>query len=98
LDFALESVHCIFKRHLRIHEFAAGAVGLAQGVEVAGLVGVVYVLDEPSIGLHQRGNDRLLGTLKGLRNLGNTVIAVEHDEQTIRTAAFVVDMGPGQVP
>jgi excinuclease ABC subunit A len=60
----------------------------------AGLVGVVYVLDEPSIGLHQRDNDRLIHTLQGLRDLGNTVIVVEHDEQTIRTADFVVDMGP----
>jgi excinuclease ABC subunit A len=60
----------------------------------AGLVGVVYVLDEPSIGLHQRDNDRLIGTLKGLRDLGNTVIVVEHDEQTIRAADFVIDMGP----
>ena len=60
----------------------------------AGLVGVVYVLDEPSIGLHQRDNDRLISTLKGLRDLGNTVIVVEHDEQTIRTADYVVDLGP----
>ncbi len=60
----------------------------------AGLVGVVYVLDEPSIGLHQRDNDRLIQTLRGLRDLGNTVIVVEHDEQTIRTADYVVDMGP----
>jgi len=60
----------------------------------AGLVGVVYVLDEPSIGLHQRDNDRLIGTLKGLRDLGNTVIVVEHDEQTIRAADYVIDMGP----
>ncbi|MDZ8119561.1 excinuclease ABC subunit UvrA [Pontiella agarivorans] len=60
----------------------------------AGLVGVVYVLDEPSIGLHQKDNDRLIQTLQGLRDLGNTVIVVEHDEQTIRTADFVVDMGP----
>jgi excinuclease ABC subunit A len=60
----------------------------------AGLVGVVYVLDEPSIGLHQRDNDRLIGTLRGLRDLGNTVIVVEHDEQTIRTADYVIDMGP----
>ncbi|MBN2163087.1 MAG: excinuclease ABC subunit UvrA [Pontiellaceae bacterium] len=60
----------------------------------AGLVGVVYVLDEPSIGLHQRDNDRLIHTLQGLRDLGNTVIVVEHDEQTIRTADYVVDMGP----
>lgn len=60
----------------------------------AGLVGVVYVLDEPSIGLHQRDNDRLIRTLQGLRDLGNTVIVVEHDEQTIRTADYVIDMGP----
>ncbi|QBG47889.1 excinuclease ABC subunit UvrA [Verrucomicrobia bacterium S94] len=60
----------------------------------AGLVGVVYVLDEPSIGLHQKDNDRLIHTLQGLRDLGNTVIVVEHDEQTIRTADYVVDMGP----
>ncbi len=60
----------------------------------AGLVGVVYVLDEPSIGLHQRDNDRLIHTLQGLRDLGNTVIVVEHDEQTIRTADYVIDLGP----
>jgi len=60
----------------------------------AGLVGVVYVLDEPSIGLHQRDNDRLIHTLQGLRDLGNTVIVVEHDEQTIRMADYVVDLGP----
>ncbi|MEX0936166.1 MAG: excinuclease ABC subunit UvrA [Gemmatimonadota bacterium] len=59
------------------------------------LVGVLYVLDEPSIGLHQRDNARLLGTLEALRDLGNTVIVVEHDEETIRTADFVVDLGPG---
>ena len=61
----------------------------------AGLVGVLYVLDEPSIGLHQRDNDRLLNTLRGLRDLGNTVLVVEHDEQTIREADYVVDMGLG---
>ena len=60
----------------------------------AGLVGVVYVLDELSIGLHQRDNDRLIQTLRELRDLGNTVIVVEHDEQTIRTADYVIDMGP----
>jgi excinuclease ABC subunit A len=59
------------------------------------LVGVLYVLDEPSIGLHQRDHLRLLGTLKRLRDLGNTVIVVEHDEETIRSADFVIDMGPG---
>ena len=61
----------------------------------SGLSGVLYVLDEPSIGLHQRDNDRLLVTLKRLRDLGNTVIVVEHDEEAIRTADYVIDMGPG---
>lgn len=61
----------------------------------SGLTGVLYVLDEPSIGLHQRDNDRLLDTLKHLRDLGNTVIVVEHDEDAIRLADHVVDMGPG---
>ncbi len=74
--------------------------GEAQRIRLAsqigsGLTGVMYVLDEPSIGLHQRDNDRLLGTLKRLRDLGNTVIVVEHDEDAIRTADHVVDMGPG---
>ncbi len=59
------------------------------------LVGVLYVLDEPSVGLHQRDNDRLLDTLKALRDLGNTVLVVEHDEDTIRAADWVVDLGPG---
>ncbi len=59
------------------------------------LVGVLYILDEPSIGLHQRDNERLLGTLRKLRDLGNTVIVVEHDEDTMRAADFLVDMGPG---
>lgn len=61
----------------------------------SGLVGVLYVLDEPSIGLHQRDNDRLLATLTRLRDLGNTVLVVEHDEDAIRTADYVIDMGPG---
>ena len=61
----------------------------------SGLTGVLYVLDEPSIGLHQRDNDRLLGTLKNLRDQGNTVIVVEHDEEAIRTADYVFDIGPG---
>ncbi len=74
--------------------------GEAQRIRLAsqigsGLTGVMYVLDEPSIGLHQRDNDRLLGTLAHLRDLGNTVIVVEHDEDAIRGADFVVDMGPG---
>ena len=59
------------------------------------LMGVLYILDEPSIGLHQRDNDKLLGTLKSLRDLGNTLIVVEHDEDTMRTADFIVDVGPG---
>ena len=61
----------------------------------AGLMGVLYILDEPSIGLHQRDNERLIATLDHLRDLGNTVVVVEHDEDTIRAADFVVDMGPG---
>ncbi len=61
----------------------------------SGLSGVLYVLDEPSIGLHQRDNDRLLATLKRLRDLGNTVIVVEHDEDAIKTADYIVDLGPG---
>ncbi|MFL0809914.1 MAG: excinuclease ABC subunit UvrA [Agarilytica sp.] len=61
----------------------------------AGLVGVMYILDEPSIGLHQRDNDRLLNTLTHLRDLGNTVIVVEHDEDAIRSADYVIDVGPG---
>jgi len=74
--------------------------GEAQRIRLAsqigsGLVGVLYVLDEPSVGLHQRDNRRLIGTLERLRNLGNTVIVVEHDEETIRTADYVVDIGPG---
>ncbi len=74
--------------------------GEAQRIRLAsqigsGLAGVMYVLDEPSIGLHQRDNDRLLATLKRLRDLGNSVIVVEHDEDAIREADFVVDMGPG---
>jgi excinuclease ABC subunit A len=61
----------------------------------SGLVGVCYVLDEPSIGLHQRDNRRLLNTLLRLRDLGNTVIVVEHDEETIRSADHIIDLGPG---
>ena len=61
----------------------------------AGLVGVLYILDEPSIGLHQRDNDRLLHTLKGLRDLGNSVLVVEHDADTIRQADYLLDLGPG---
>lgn len=74
--------------------------GEAQRIRLAsqigtGLTGVLYVLDEPSIGLHQRDNDRLLSTLKNLRDIGNTVLVVEHDEDTIKEADYVVDIGPG---
>lgn len=74
--------------------------GEAQRIRLAtqigsNLTGVLYVLDEPSIGLHQRDNEKLIGTLKHLRDLGNTVVVVEHDEDTIREADFVIDMGPG---
>ncbi len=74
--------------------------GEAQRIRLAtqigsGLVGVAYILDEPSIGLHQRDNDKLLGTLKHLRDLGNTVLVVEHDEDTMRAADWIVDIGPG---
>jgi excinuclease ABC subunit A len=74
--------------------------GEAQRIRLAtqigsGLQGVLYVLDEPSIGLHQRDNDRLIATLQRLRDLGNTVLVVEHDEDTIRAADYLVDMGPG---
>ena len=74
--------------------------GEAQRIRLAsqvgsGLTGVMYILDEPSIGLHQRDNQRLLGTLKHLRDLGNTVLVVEHDEEAIRAADDVLDIGPG---
>ena len=74
--------------------------GEAQRIRLAtqigsGLVGVAYILDEPSIGLHQRDNDKLLASLKSLRDLGNTLIVVEHDEDTMRQADFIVDIGPG---
>ena len=77
--------------------------GEAQRIRLAtqigsGLAGVLYVLDEPSIGLHQRDNERLLGTLRNLRDLGNSVIVVEHDEETIRAADHVIDLGPGAGP
>src|SRR5690606_20246631 len=73
--------------------------GEAQRIRLAtqigsSLVGVLYILDEPSIGLHQRDNAKLIATLQRLRDLGNTLIVVEHDEETIRTADWVVDVGP----
>lgn len=87
--------------YLTINRNAATlAGGEAQRIRLAtqigsGLTGVLYILDEPSIGLHQRDNDRLLQTLKDLRDLGNTVIVVEHDEDTIMSADWVIDIGPG---
>lgn len=74
--------------------------GEAQRIRLAtqigsGLVGVCYILDEPSIGLHQRDNDKLLNTLKNLRDLGNTLLVVEHDEDTMLAADYIVDIGPG---
>ncbi len=81
---------------------AAGSLsgGEAQRIRLAtqigsSLMGVLYILDEPSIGLHQRDNDRLIGTLKRLRDLGNTVLVVEHDEETMLTADYLIDIGPG---
>ncbi|RDI71530.1 excinuclease ABC subunit UvrA [Halopelagius longus] len=81
-------------------EAATLSGGESQRIRLAtqvgsGLVGVLYVLDEPSIGLHQRDNDRLLNTLEGLRDLGNTLVVVEHDEETMRRADEIIDMGPG---
>ena len=77
--------------------------GEAQRIRLAtqigsGLAGVLYILDEPSIGLHQRDNARLLGTLRKLRDLGNSVIVVEHDEETMRAADHIIDLGPGAGP
>src|SRR5213079_2347533 len=74
--------------------------GEAQRIRLAGqigcgLVGVLYILDEPSIGLHPRDNERLLRSLRQLRDMGNTVIVVEHDEETMRAADHIVDFGPG---
>src|SRR5262249_55399356 len=81
---------------------AAGTLSGGEGQRIrlatqigSSLVGVLYILDEPSIGLHQRDNGRLLDTLKRLRDLGNTVLVVEHDEETIRSADFVAHLGPG---
>ena len=74
--------------------------GEAQRIRLAtqigsALVGVLYILDEPSIGLHQRDNEKLIATLERLRDLGNTVLVVEHDEETMRAADHLIDMGPG---
>ena len=83
---------------------AAGTLsgGEAQRIRLAtqigsGLVGVLYILDEPSIGLHQRDNSKLLETLKHLRDLGNTLLVVEHDEETMYAADQIIDIGPGEI-
>jgi excinuclease ABC subunit A len=82
---------------------AAGTLsgGESQRIRLAtqigsSLMGVLYILDEPSIGLHQRDNEKLLNTLKNLRDLGNTLIVVEHDEETMRAADYLIDIGPGR--
>ncbi len=88
-------------RYLTLSRAAATlSGGEAQRIRLAtqigsSLMGVLYILDEPSIGLHQRDNDKLLDTLRRLRDLGNTLIVVEHDEDTIRAADYIVDVGPG---
>ena len=86
--------------YLTLSRSAGTLCGESQRIRLAtqigsSLMGVLYILDEPSIGLHQRDNDKLLGTLKHLRDLGNTLIVVEHDEDTMRAADFIVDVGPG---
>lgn len=97
----LRFMHDVGLHYLNLSRSAATlSGGEAQRIRLAtqigsGLQGVLYVLDEPSIGLHQRDNERLIATLKHLKDLGNTVIVVEHDEETIRTADYVIDVGPG---
>lgn len=97
----LRFMHDVGLHYLNLSRSAATlSGGEAQRIRLAtqigsGLQGVLYVLDEPSIGLHQRDNERLIATLKRLKDLGNTVIVVEHDEETIRTADYVIDVGPG---
>lgn len=101
LNSRLGFLHNVGLDYLTLSRAAASlSGGEAQRIRLAtqigsGLVGVLYILDEPSIGLHQRDNDKLLSSLKGMRDLGNTLIVVEHDEETIREADFVVDIGPG---
>ena len=94
----LQSVGLDYLRLSRASSTLSG--GESQRIRLAtqigsSLVGVLYILDEPSIGLHQRDNDRLIATLKNLRDIGNTVIVVEHDEDTMRAADYIVDVGPG---
>ena len=110
-DIAAKVVHEIRQRLKFLNDVGLNYLSLERSAETlsggesqrirlasqigAGLTGVMYVLDEPSIGLHQRDNDRLIATLQHLRDLGNTVLVVEHDEDMIRTADHVIDMGPG---
>ena len=89
-----------FYRMLHLTEKSSLSGGESQRIRLAtqigsALTGVLYVLDEPSIGLHQRDNDKLIATMKRLRDLGNTLIVVEHDEDTMRQADYIVDVGPG---
>ena len=97
----LEFLNSVGLEYLSLsREAATLSGGEAQRIRLAtqigsSLMGVLYILDEPSIGLHQRDNDKLLGTLKHLRDLGNTLIVVEHDEDTMRNADYIVDIGPG---
>ena len=97
----LEFLNSVGLEYLSLsREAATLSGGEAQRIRLAtqigsSLMGVLYILDEPSIGLHQRDNDKLLGTLKHLRDLGNTLIVIEHDEDTMRNADYIVDIGPG---
>ena len=97
----LEFLQAVGLRYLTLSRSAATlSGGESQRIRLAtqigsSLMGVLYILDEPSIGLHQRDNDKLLGTLRHLRDLGNTVLVVEHDEDTMRAADYIVDVGPG---
>ena len=101
IDARLQFLCDVGLTYLNLHRSASTlSGGEAQRIRLAsqigsGLVGVLYVLDEPSIGLHQRDNHKLIGTLEHLRDIGNTVLVVEHDEDTIRSADHVVDIGPG---
>ncbi len=101
IDVRLQFLCDVGLTYLNLHRSASTlSGGEAQRIRLAsqigsGLVGVLYVLDEPSIGLHQRDNHKLIGTLEHLRNIGNTVLVVEHDEDTIKVADHVVDIGPG---
>ncbi|MBI4066453.1 excinuclease ABC subunit UvrA, partial [Candidatus Gottesmanbacteria bacterium] len=101
IDSRLKFLHNVGLDYLTIDRASASlSGGEAQRIRLAtqigsSLVGVIYILDEPSVGLHQRDNDKLIATLKALRDLGNTVIVVEHDHDTIMSADYIVDIGPG---